>query len=398
MSADHPDELIPGGGVLVRDGIILAVAPASSLRSKADRVTDMPGHLLLPGLVNAHAHLELSHCRPGDPPQNFAAWLAAMIRDAASTGEGGDVVGALAQGIGQCRRFGATTVADITRHPVLTRPLLRTSLRATSFGEVRAMAQRRHQLQTHLEAAVHRPPGDAGYLRIGISPHAPYSTELAAYRACIDVATELELPLTTHLAESPDEAQFLAEHTGPLRELWDSLGWDDAVPKFPGGPIRLAKALGLLDRPTLLAHVNYCDDDELAILAAGRASVVYCPRTHRYFGHPPHRFRDMLARGINVAVGTDSCASSPDLNLLDDLRLIHQIAPDHSAARVLEMGTRRGAVALGLERECGSIAPNHSADILAFPATGTDPLLSLLESDTLPAQVWFAGQEPVLRP
>ena len=82
MNADRPDELISGGGVLVRDGKILAVGRTQDLRAQADRITDMPGHLLLPGLVNAHAHLELSLCRAAKPPQNFAHWLAAMIRDA----------------------------------------------------------------------------------------------------------------------------------------------------------------------------------------------------------------------------------------------------------------------------------------------------------------------------
>src|SRR5204862_5225873 len=123
-----------------------------------------------------------------------------------------------------------------------------------------------------------------------------------------------KLPLATHLAESADEAEFLARHSGNLMKVWDFVGgFDDAVPKFEGGPIRYAEALGLLDRPTLLAHVNYCDDDELKILAAGKASVVYCPRTHQYFAHPPHRWREMIATGINVAIGTDSTASSGDL-------------------------------------------------------------------------------------
>src|SRR5207253_5134070 len=137
------------------------------------------------------------------------------------------------------------------------------------------------------------------------------------YRRCLAAAKYFGLTLATHLAETPHEEEFLASHAGPFRELWEFLGaWDEQVPTFAGGPIRYAQSLGLLDYPTLLAHVNYCDDAELALLARGRASVVYCPRTHAFFGHPPHRWREMLSRGINVAIGTDSCASSPDLNLL----------------------------------------------------------------------------------
>src|SRR5439155_6137177 len=121
---------------------------------------------------------------------------------------------------------------------------------------------------------------------IGVSPHAPYSVEAAGYFRCLEVAKRRKLPLATHLAETPNEAEFLARQTGPLRELWRALGgWDEYVPAFDGGPIRFAKDFGLLDYPTLLAHVNYCDDDELEILSRGRASVIYCPRTHAYFGH-----------------------------------------------------------------------------------------------------------------
>ena len=183
------------------------------------------------------------------------------------------------------------------------------------------------------------------------------------------------MPIVTHLAESLDEAVFLEQHAGPFRQLWETLGrWDDAVPRFAGGPIRYAEHLGLLGYPTLLAHVNYCDDAELAILAAGRASVVYCPRTHAYFRHAPHRWRDMLAAGINVAIGTDSTASSGDLNLLDDLRLLHRIAPEVPVDQLWEMATIRGAKALMWENEIGSLEPGKSADMIAFDAISDDPL------------------------
>src|SRR5205814_3937646 len=128
--------------------------------------------------------------------------------------------------------------------------------------------------------------------------------------------------------------------------LWNMLGlWADPVETFRGSPIEFAKSVGVLDEPTLLAHVNYCDDAELATLSRGRASVVYCPRTHRYFGHPPHRWREMLARGINVVVGTDSCASSPNLNIVDELRLLHEIAPDFPVESIWKMTTSNAQLA-----------------------------------------------------
>ena len=210
-------------------------------------------------------------------------------------------------GVNESLRFGVTTVGDISRRVDETRAVLaRSPLRAVSYGEVTGMAGRRGNLEANLVRAlsepVNRTTGAPLRVRIGLSPHAPYSIEAGGYRRCLEIARREGLPLTTHLAETPDEEAFLASHAGPFRELWEALGgWDDTVPTFPGGPIRFAHSLGLLDSPTLLAHVNECDDAEMDLLAAGRASVAYCPRTHEYFGRPPHRWREMLARGINVA-------------------------------------------------------------------------------------------------
>jgi cytosine/adenosine deaminase-related metal-dependent hydrolase len=255
------------------------------------------------------------------------------------------------------------------------------------------MGQRRTLLEERLAGAL-EPVDQGSRWRIGISPHAPYSVEADGYRRCLHTAVERGLPITTHLAETPDEAAFLSDHSGPLRELWDWLGgWDEQIPRFTGGPIRFAQSLGLLDYArTSLAHVNYCDDDELAILAAGEASVVYCPRTHAYFGHPPHRWREMLARDLNVAVGTDSCASSPDLNLVDDLRLLHKIAPDLPAQTLWEMATIRAARAIGMHDQVGSLESGKAADIVVFPVTGAEPLMGLLQSSSMPVQLWVSGR------
>lgn len=297
-------------------------------------------------------------------------------------------------GAQQCIHFGVASVGDISRQCHVTRPALQGSpLRITSFGEVMAMAQRRELLEGRVKLAAD-PAFSSLRLRIGISPHSPYSIEPDGYRRCLAVAREQRLPLSTHLAESPNESEFLAQHSGPLKALWDAwLTWDDRVPFFDGGPIRFAESLGLLAYPTVLAHVNYCDDEEMAILARGQASVVYCPRTHEFFSHPPHRFREMMQAGINVAVGTDSTASSPDLNLVDDLRLIHRLYPDLPAADIWRMATVNGAKALGLGALGGRIFPGAPADLVAFAATGDDPLAAVLEGNGLPQYFSIAGAE-----
>jgi cytosine/adenosine deaminase-related metal-dependent hydrolase len=387
---------IAEGAVVFSNGQITDVGPAHDVwqRNPAAAAQDLGDVLLTPGLVNAHAHLELSEMTPGSPPASFADWLISVMSRLFDADDYLDAVPrAVAAGVEQCLRFGVTAVADITAAANLARPVLATSpLRGVSFGEVRAMAARRTELAPLLASAIHvRPPSLR--MAVGISPHAPYTVEPDGYEFCLALAKRDGLMVTTHLAETPDEATFLRDHSGPLRRVWEWRGgWDDRVPTFKGGPIRFAKSLGLLDAPTLLAHVNYCDDGELALLAGGKASVAYCPRTHAYFAHPPHRWREMLALGINVCVGTDSCASSPDLNLLDDLRLLHRLAPEVPALELWKMATSRAAAAIGLGGITGTIRTGMAADLMAMRAAASDPLKALLETVEHPDAVWISGR------
>jgi cytosine/adenosine deaminase-related metal-dependent hydrolase len=385
------------GAIVCRNGRIAAVGQAKSLRlDHPDALLHDAGNaVILPGLVNAHTHLELSGFQPGPAPADFAQWLLSIVARSAGIGDSMHeaVRRAIDIGVAQCLRFGVTSVGDISKQCTLTRSLLRDGpLNVTSFGEIQAMAQRRELLDERFAAAADLSL-ESLYLRIGLSPHAPYTVEPAGYAKCLEFCRTQGRPLATHLAESLHEAEFLADHVGPFRHLWEAgvNAWDDAVPKYPGGPIRFAADLGLLDYPTLLAHVNYCDDEELAILSGGKASVVYCPRTHQFFGHPPHRWREMLARGINLAIGTDSCASSPDLNLVDDLRLVRSLAPEHPAQKIWELATTNAARALQLSGIVGQLSIGARADAVAFPARTDHPLEEILNGSILPSGLWIGG-------
>ena len=395
--------ILSDGAIAVREGLIVDVGPYVSVRRRFPdaKLQDVGDCVLLPGLVNAHTHLELSDCRPGDRPTGgLEQWLQRMLSHSRTNPQDlADISAAAARrGAAQCLRFGVTMVGDISRQCQATRPVLKAGpLRVVSFGEIMAMAQRRDLLPERLVIAADT-TDQSDTLRIAVSPHSPYSIEIDGYRRCLEVAKQRAIPIATHLAETKSEWEFLAQQSGPLRGLWDSwLTWDDQVPTFSGGPIRMAQTVGLLDYPSLLAHVNYCDDAELAILAAGRASVAYCPRTHDYFGHPPHRFRDMLRAGINVALGTDSCASSPDLNLIDDLRLIHRQCPDLDTQTLWRMATLNSARSLLADAQVGTIEPGKCADLVAFAVRGDDPLDDVLETTVLPSHVWIAGS-PVIAP
>ena len=397
---------IADGAVAFAAGRVVDVGDARGViaRHPGAAVEDLGDALLLPGLVNPHTHLELSNCEPlPGPAGEFTDWILALRGRAGfdAGDDAGTVTRAVGRGVADCLTFGVTTVGDVTRLSALTRPLLAASpLNVVSYGEVLAIAAFRDAMPGQLDAACD-PAFATDRLTVGVTPHAPYTVEPDGYRACLDAARRLNLPLTTHLAELPYEAEFLSDHAGPFRDLLDRLGkWSDGVPRFDGGPVRFAASVGLLDFPALLAHVNYCDDAELALLAAGRASVVYCPRTHAAFGHPPHRWREMLAAGINVCVGTDSLASSPSLNLVDDLRLLRRLAPDVPALDLWSMATTRAAAAVGQSADVGSLAPGSRADAVAFAATavrgGADPLADGLDDpDGRPTGVWVGGDRMV---
>jgi cytosine/adenosine deaminase-related metal-dependent hydrolase len=390
--------LIRDGAVVAHAGRIIAIGRAEEIARKHPDAVEhsYPNAVILPGLINAHVHLELSDLTRPPQPATLADWLGQVVKQSAPPGEAGEqrIAQAVKAGVQQCLKFGVTSVGDISQRCTITRSLLRGGpLRVTSYGEVLAMAARRSLLEPRLAVAADQSQRSER-LTIGISPHAPYSVEIPGYQRCLEEALKHDLPIATHLAESPAEAEFLSAQTGPLRDLWQRIGgWDNAVPRFPDGPIRMAHSLGYLAYPkTLLAHVNHCDDDELKLLAAGKASVVYCPRTHAYFGHPPHRWREMLARGINVAIGTDSCASSPDLNLVDDLRLLHQLAPDTPPDQLWQLATTRAARAIGYDSSAaGQLTIGAVADFTIFPASSNDPLREILASKSLPTATWIGG-------
>ena len=394
---------IDDGAVLVEGGVVRAVGARQDLSREhgGARVHALGDAAVLPGLVNAHTHLELTLLGP--PPGNaqaFVDWVMTVRTRAAAITDWEHLTrDAVAEGVRQSLACGVTCVGDIANNIHTARAALAASpMRGVCFGEVLGMARRTGQFPHRFSAALDRTFERPGVVA-GLEPHAPYSIDLSLYKKCVEAARKQGLAICTHLAETPDEAEFLAHHSGELKRLWDYLeAWDASVTRFAGGPVRAMKEVGLLDVPrgASLAHVNYVDDEELSILAGGRASVLYCPRTHAYFGHPEHRFRDMLSAGINVAVGTDSAASSPDLNLLDDLRVIYRKHADLPPSAIFELATTRAAKALGLDGVVGQIAPGLPADFAVFDARPGDALRQILESPAArPREVWIGGNAMV---
>ena len=202
-----------------------------------------------------------------------------------------------------------------------------------------------------------------------------------------------------HLAESREELELLRDGTGPFRELLDERSmWDPQA--IPRGSRPLDYLRMLADAPrALVIHGNYLDDEELAFLGANRErmSLVYCPRTHAYFFHPPYPLGRALAAGVHVALGTDSRASNPDLSLLEEMRFVMRSHPAIGPYSILHMGTLAGAEALGRDGQVGSIAVGKLANLVAVPipndaSGGPEELLRrVFTDDTTPSSVYLAG-------
>ena len=374
---------LEGGHLTFVGERITAVEPLG--RRAAD--IDFGNAAILPGLVNAHTHLDLTGMRGLAPPSpDFIAWLRQVIahRRARTPDE---VVADVRVGLAECLASGTTLVGDISADGGSWSMLADTPLRAVVFRELIGLPKDRAErawqsAQRWLGACPPRPN-----CRPGLSPHAPYSARVSLIKAVASSG----LPVAVHLAESLAERELLEEHAGPFVPFLQEFGaWDPVgLAKSPEHVLRLAAS----DAPTLFIHGNY-----LAASAAvpTTASVVYCPRTHAAFGHSPHSFHDMRGRNIRVALGTDSLASNPDLSILSEMRFLHVEYPELRSELLLQLATVNGAEALGWADSCGSLEEGKSADFIVLPLPereAVDPHELWLEVDREPAQVWIRGQQ-----
>jgi aminodeoxyfutalosine deaminase len=391
------DEPIPDGAVAVENHRIIALGPWGLLRKHypKTRVVDLTDCVLLPGLINAHTHFELSHLKDRIAPGgNFVAWIRKLVAARRRATEPlADVIRAA------CRESipaGTTTVGDIS-HQHQAWPILNESpIRKVCFAEVLDITPQWPKAAFYLERCLADTPADKPLLRLGFSPHAPYSVTPELYTLTTRKAARHRLPLATHLAESADEIEFLQTGIGPWRAYIEQIGkWDDSFVCPHTTPVDYFLKLDLADQPFLLAHVNYITDDELRKLAKTGHSVAWCPRAHAFFRHPPHRFRDMLAAGVNVCLGTDSLACNSTLSILDEMRFLHRNCPDVPSATILRMATLNAAKALRWDDRIGSIEPEKFADLIAVPLAdpiSTDPCFGLLESNCHPRFVMIHGE------
>lgn len=389
---------IEDGWVDVAGCVICGVGAATDAGGGfTGRELDLGNACVLPGLVNAHTHLELSAQRGAVPPaRSMPEWAAALMERLRDAPPGADPA-ALAGAVAELRRAGTALVGDITNTLA--------SVAALDAGPVAAVVF--HELLGFdvADAAAAVAAGRVGHLvserrdtRVRVRPaaHAPYSVSPALFRALAAVPG----PRSVHAAESREECEFLRSGTGAWRTILDARGrWNPAWRPPGSGPLAYLDALGWLRDDTLLVHGVQLVPDEIRRAARAGAAIVTCPRSNAWTGAGVPPVSAFYAAGARVAVGTDSLASAPDLNTFAELAAIRRLAPDVPARRILESGALAGAAALGRGREYGAIGAGRPAALIAVetPAVVADVeeyLLTGIEPEQI---VWLDEADAVGR-
>ena len=371
--------VIEDGAVFISRGRIAAVGRWRDLRHKAPAQTrDLGEVILLPGLVNAHCHLDYTDMAGAiPPPKSFLDWIEAIVALKASWNYS-DFAQSWLHGANQLLRSGCTTVADIEAVPeLLTEVWTATPLRVFSFLELISV-RRRQRPATLVRQAVQKvralPPGRS---RAALSPHALYTTNPELLKLARSSSRRARWPLTMHVAESDLEFEMFRHGRG---RMFDWLRRNGRTMSDCDGrsPVQQLAALNLLDPRFLAVHVNHLAPGDSALLSRARASVVHCPRSHAFFRHAPFPFAELHDAGVNLCLGTDSLASigkdgrrKPELDLFAELRAFAVKQPGMAPEELLDLVTRNPAAALGLRGQAGELTRRAHADLLVLRSSAS---------------------------
>jgi aminodeoxyfutalosine deaminase len=407
---------IENGAVRVCGERIIEAGKFSDLASATDEIVDLGDHILLPGLINAHCHLDYT-CLRGKipPPQSFTDWIREINAEKAKL-SAEDYVASINAGFAEAKQFGTTTIANLTAFPELIAQVqdpIRTCWLAELI-DVRKRLENLTALSSQVSGRNEVVDRALGSLKTmdgnGLAPHAPFTASADLYRRCADIAERDNFLLTTHLAESREEMRMFRDAEGPLYEFLKEIGRDmnDCggttpleifirnlhVPRRdPSGRVHhgestteAAESLRAT-KSWIVAHLNELTESDFNLLAkiSQKLSIVHCPRSHAYFGHCEFQFQRLRDLGFNICLGTDSLASNHDLSLFAEMRMFRErfrVEPQ----KVLEMVTTNPACALGRSADVGKIGPNFLADIIALPFIRSDDIFETILN--------FVGQVP----
>jgi cytosine/adenosine deaminase-related metal-dependent hydrolase len=367
-------------GCVVEDkGKIVFVGPIDDSPSGTDR--DLGESVLLPGLVNAHTHLELTAMRGFLEDLCFNDWIDKLRSSRKEAFTDDMLLDSARYGIVEGLHAGITTFADTCATGYVMQALIEAGVRGVMFQETFGSASEQcdSSMATLRARVAELEPMQTDLVRLGISPHAPYTICDELYRAAADFAKETGLRMGLHIAESESEHEIVCNARGPFAEEWKVRG----LPVEPRArsPVELLEKTGCLDRSPLLIHCVRLDADDIATVARHGCTVAHCPTSNAKFGHGIAPVTELIAAGVTVGLGSDSVASNNRMDILEEARLAalmqrarHRSERALTAAQALEMATIGGARALRIDDRVGSLEPGKDADLAAFslePARAT---------------------------
>jgi aminodeoxyfutalosine deaminase len=367
-------EPIDDGAVAVEGKRITGVGKFAEVkRDHPGEVLDLGERILLPGLINAHCHLDYTILRNKIArPLSFAGWIRAINAEKARLIDE-DYQVSIVVGLAEAQRFGTTTIVNLTSLPNVAGEITE-RLRIRWFSElidVRA-PERADRIVDKAAKSLE------SVARWGLAPHAPYTASAKLYAQCEEIARRKNLLLTTHLAESHEEMQMFRDAMGPMFDFLKEIGrsMDDCGRETPLSLFLRTRAVG--DR-WIIAHLNELDPGDFDLLSRGpRFHIAHCPRSHTFFGHTPFALERLRTLGFNICVGTDSLASNSSLSLFAEMRELLRKEAWLSPREVVEMTTTNAAKAIGQKALLGQIRAGFQPDLIAIPHIG--PHRSAFES------------------
>ncbi len=341
-------------------------------------VTDLGEAVLLPGLINAHCHLDFTALCGAIPPQrSFADWILqinGLRRDLSDE----DYLISIASGFVEARLWGTTTIANVESMPALLSRMSPPPLRTFWFAELIDVRPRLSPAEMVEDALTRFRGKEIWRGGFGLSPHAPYTVSPELTRLAREAAERNGTLLTMHIAESMEEMEMFREGRGRLFDLLQSLGrpMDDC--REGKTPLAVMLDRETIDERWIVVHLNELTEEDFARLEHGpRFHIAHCPRSSRYFRHTPFDLCRLAELGFNVSLGTDSLASNASLSLFSEMQTVRDAHPWLAPERILEMVTTNPARALHQGDVLGKIRAGFQADLIALPIE--NPRSSLFE-------------------
>jgi cytosine/adenosine deaminase-related metal-dependent hydrolase len=370
---------IDNGTVVVSGNRIVDIGKFDEIKARhTGEIVDLGEQALLPGLINAHCHLDYTCLRGKIPPQkSFADWIRAINTEKAKR-SAKDYGASINDGFAEAKRFGTTTIANLTAFPDLI-PQIRPPIRTWWFAElidVRAPERAKEIVDLAIESL--RTARSPTAQKLGLAPHALFTASKNLYGRCEEIARRENVLLTTHLAESREEMEMFREGSGPLYDFMKSIGrpMDDCGQGTPLERFVGRSGGASLRTEWIIAHLNELAESDFELLKKSKIQfhVVHSPRSHQYFGHSRFPFKRLRALGLNICLGTDSLASNQTLSLFDEMRAFQNEFPSVFSEEVLQMVTLNAARASRWENALGRIRSGFRADLISIPTSGEGDL------------------------